>query len=1296
LKKQKADTIKKQELKSKVKAQAKSLVNKALQYQILDNLLEGCMIIGFDWIYLYLNEIAAQHSQNKRENLIGQKMLEIYPGIERSLIFEYYQQCMKDRTVQQFVESFALADGTIAWYKISVKPIPEGIFVLSIDITEYKLLEEGLRKSEERFEAIFLKAPMGIAIINSISGHIYNANPSFSNITCRSLKKLANIDWMQITHPDDVHEDLDNMALLNSGMINGFQMEKRYLQPNGSIIWISMSVVPLNVEVKADPHHLCMIEDITERKKAEEKLKETATQLSMAAEIAKLGYWELDLVKGVFTFTDQLYAIYKTTAEEVGGYTMTPDRYNELFVFPEDREIVTEEIAKAIQSDNPYHNNKVEHRIRYATGEVGYISVHVFITKDANGRTIKTFGVDQDITERKQAEEKLKETANHLSIAANIAKLGYWEFDLLKGLFTFTDQLYAILNTTAEKVGGYNMTLDRGTELFVYHEDRALVNEEMGKFIQSDDPYPTHKIENRILYATGGVGYVSVHLFLVKDENGRAFKIYGVNQDITERKKAEKQKEYDSNNLKALINNTNDEMWSVDRDLRLITSNETFDNNVKLYTGKIINVGSNILERGFGTEQLNRFQGYYDRAFSGESFTEIEYNDNPDKSWREISFYPINSKDAVIGAAIFARDITERKKSEEALAKSENYLRTIIQSEPECVKLMDRNGFLQEMNPAGLAMLEADNLAQLKGKPVMDIIKEPYRKAFKEIIQNVFEGKSGKMEFEIMGLKGTHRWLETHAVPLTNAEGKINCLLGVTRDITGRKKAEEKLRMATAQLQHIFNTLDYSFWAADMVNNKMVYVSPGTERVYGYSEQEFMNNENLWIEVIIEEDKHIAFATFQEINKGNPVTVEYRVKQKNDSLIWVEARMIPTLDENRKLIRLDGITLDITKRKKVEEKLQESERFLNESQAVSKIGSYVLDFKTGEWKSSHELDNILGFTANEKHTVDEWVSIIHPDHQVMMQEYFTQEVVGKKQRFDKEYKLINKKTGEECWVHGIGDLEFDSIGALFKMLGTIQDISERKKIDLQLKQLNQSLEKKAAELSAANNELEQFAYIASHDLQEPLRMVSSFLQLLEKRIAGQLDDTTKKYIYFAVDGANRMKNLIQDLLEFSRTGINKESFTEVDCNEVLNRVCELYTLKIREKGALLVIKPLPVIKGNQMQIQQVFQNLVGNALKYCNPKQPEIEVGCEDKNDSWQFYVKDNGIGIDTKFFIKIFTLFQRLHDKTEYAGTGIGLSICKKIVGLHGGRIWVESEVGKGSIFYFTIPKNVNYEKEI
>lgn len=279
-----------------------------------------------------------------------------------------------------------------------------------------------------------------------------------------------------------------------------------------------------------------------------------------------------------------------------------------------------------------------------------------------------------------------------------------------------------------------------------------------------------------------------------------------------------------------------------------------------------------------------------------------------------------------------------------------------------------------------------------------------------------------------------------------------------------------------------------------------------------------------------------------------------------------------------------------------------------------------------------------------------------------------------------------KKGGEvidvEITAHPIA---FD--GHLARMV-VVNDITERKRYDEQLRRLNIDLAKRASELAASNAELERFAYIASHDLQEPLRMVSSFLQLLQKKYGGHLDSKADQYIHYAVDGAERMKALIMDLLEYSRVGTGKEGFGWVDVGIVLKEVGEVFHEKIVSARARVDIDPMPTVWGDKIQLTQLFQNLLSNALKYHSAEPPVIRIGVKEESGFWLFSIEDNGIGIDPQFFDKIFIIFQRLHNKTDYSGTGIGLAICKKIVERHGGRIWVDSAPQKGSTFYFTIIK--------
>ncbi|PWG81960.1 sensor histidine kinase [Pararcticibacter amylolyticus] len=288
-------------------------------------------------------------------------------------------------------------------------------------------------------------------------------------------------------------------------------------------------------------------------------------------------------------------------------------------------------------------------------------------------------------------------------------------------------------------------------------------------------------------------------------------------------------------------------------------------------------------------------------------------------------------------------------------------------------------------------------------------------------------------------------------------------------------------------------------------------------------------------------------------------------------------------------------------------------------------------------------------------------------------------------------EIRNKaKDGRYYWVYTTITPFLDKQGKPVRYLAVRFDITSQKEQEHNLKGLNEDLGKKAAELAASNNELEQFAYVASHDLQEPLRMVTGFLSQLEKKYADSLDEKAKKYIYFAVDGAKRMRQIILDLLEFSRVGRTELNKEYVDLKELVHEVKVLESSQIGEKRASVEAGALPVVFSYKAPLRQIILNLVDNALKYSRATEaPDIRIASEEHTDHWEITVSDNGIGIEAEYFERIFVIFQRLHKKDEYSGTGMGLAITKKIVENLGGKIWIESTPGRGSSFHFTLRKD-------
>lgn len=390
---------------------------------------------------------------------------------------------------------------------------------------------------------------------------------------------------------------------------------------------------------------------------------------------------------------------------------------------------------------------------------------------------------------------------------------------------------------------------------------------------------------------------------------------------------------------------------------------------------------------------------------------------------------------------------------------------------------------------------------------------------------------------------------------------------------------------------------------------------------------------------------------------------------------WNDTNKIPLHDAEENVVGILCTVEDISDRIQAEQELRESKGQLQAIYDGMVDGLLITDRETKKFlRANAAICNMLGYSESELLSMS--VKDIHPPDQL--------DVIWEKLR-EKEKETIRHSKNIPC-LRKDGSIFFADIGSKVIIYNQIpyniaffRDITDRKAAEEQLRQ-------RAEELAIANSHLEQFAYIASHDLQEPLRMVASYTQLLARRYKGKLDDDADDFISYAVEGANRMQQLIKDLLAFYQVGHRAETFEAVNCQKVLLLAIANLTAAIAESGAVVTHNPLPVVLGNAAGLTQLLQNLISNAIKF-SQQSPRIHIEARLGNKEWVFSVSDNGIGIDPQYASRIFVIFGRLHTKSDYPGNGIGLAICQKIVNRHQGKIWVESELGKGSTFYFTLP---------
>ncbi len=490
-----------------------------------------------------------------------------------------------------------------------------------------------------------------------------------------------------------------------------------------------------------------------------------------------------------------------------------------------------------------------------------------------------------------------------------------------------------------------------------------------------------------------------------------------------------------------------------------------------------------------------------------------------------------------------------------------------------------------------------------------------------------------------------------------------------------RKQIEESLRESNERWHLAVQGNNDGIWDWNVKTNE-VFFSVRWKEMLGYKDSEIANHLDEWAKRVHPDDLGWVTQAVQEhFAKKTPYySTEHRVLCKDGTYKWILDRGQALWDETGNVVRMAGSHTDISDRKQAEVEIRE----LNAALANAVEGISRLDQQGRYINVNKAYAQMVGYQPFEMIGKD-WKETVYPEDLDKLLVAYQQMLADGKVKT--EARGV-RKDGSIFYKQLVMISAYDEQKQLTGHHCFMKDISDRKQAEEELKNQRQ-------ELMRSNAELEQFAYVASHDLQEPLRMVTSYLQLLERRYKHKLDANADEFITYAVDGASRMQVLINDLLTYSRLSRPSQPFKLVDCNLILNDILANLQIAIKDNKVVVTHDTLPKIIAAPTQLSQLFQNLIGNAIKFRREIPLQIHITAEHHGVKWLFSVQDNGIGIESQYINRIFLIFQRLHSRTKYPGTGIGLAVCKKIVERHGGELWVESELGKGSTFYFTIPND-------
>lgn len=531
----------------------------------------------------------------------------------------------------------------------------------------------------------------------------------------------------------------------------------------------------------------------------------------------------------------------------------------------------------------------------------------------------------------------------------------------------------------------------------------------------------------------------------------------------------------------------------------------------------------------------------------------------------------------------------------------------------------------------------------------------------------------------------TGAWYEVHAYP--NEQGLVAHILDITE--RKRKQVELAAHEAVRLSDEILNQMPEAILLTDLDGMIRKWMG-GASQIFGYSAE---NAEGRSIGFLYRPDvrEDAVARMLAQIREAGSFAGEFPCIRNDGGEIFVETSAKAIKDRGGVPVFLLAVQRDVTERRRMEERLRRGEALLAEAQQIGEIGSWEWDIRSNAVTWSDQLYRSYGLVPAEfGASYDAFLRYLHIDDQPGFNSMIQNCLEGH-HAFSHDHRIV-RPDGEVRYMHARGEVICDSSGKPVRMVGTGQDITARKQIEDEIRRLNADLEtrvaQRTAELQRSNEDLEQFAYISSHDLTEPLRTITAFTQLLDQRYGHVLDDKGREFMRLIVDGALRMNDLIGDLLAFSRTsGESGAPSSTVNMGHVLDNAISNLHQSINESGASISSGDLPEVYGDETQISLLLQNLISNAIKYRSTDAPRIEVSAETHINYWQFCVRDNGMGIDPAYHDRIFGLFKRLHGRSV-PGTGLGLAICKRLVERHGGRIWVSSTAGQGAAFYFTLPR--------
>ncbi len=1143
------------------------------------------------------------------------------------------------------------------------------IIAVVIDITERKKAEEALQKSQEKLRGIFDLANSGI-ILTDLKGKYLLFNNWFAKALGYTRTELNNLTVVELTHPDDLEKSDASFNKIVEGNVDRYQIEKRFVRKDKSFFWAEVSVSAIKDKHNKTVNTIGIITDITERRNAKEKLENSEKRLRTIFDTANSGIVLTDATGKILDINYWFSEMFGYSNEEACMLT------NMDITHPVDLE--ENKLCYNRLLNGEVDKYQIEKRYIKKDKSHFWAKLSVSAIKDENNKVINTLGIINDITEQRKNEKKLKKSEARLIAAQAVAKIGSWETD-----FTYTDVL---LSDETGKIFGLKSDTNKLTlEIFltiVHPEDRSSVET---TFVHSIKSNTINSFEHRIITPAGIEKIVEQRWEILRDNQGNPYRALGTCQDITERKLAETKLIANEKFLYQTQIIANLGSYSLDFTTGKWTSTNVLDKifGIDNTFDKTINGWVSIIHpewRAIMNDYLNNEVIAKKINFNKEY--KIIKVDSKEERWvqgnGEITFNKQGQPIRLIGSI---QDISERKLAEEKLKITSEKFQDLVNSTGGIVWEADAKTF-----NFTYVSEQAERLLGYRAKEwqspnfwVNHLHPEDKEHTIEYCVGQTNQMKAHDFTYRFRAKDGKYIWLRD-IVNVVVEDGKPRWLRGVMFDITEQKENEESLRENEEKYRGLVEgSPDAIVIYAD---DKIAYInSEGLKLLGAKNTQEIIGKPVL--QFVHPDSRADVIKRMEEVISDEKTSKieEERFISLNGVPFDVEIKAIPTIYDRKNAVQV--IVHDITDRKRTQEKIRQ----LSQAVEQSPVSIVITNIKGEIEYANPKFVESTGYSLEE---------VIHQNSRVLKSGYTSpneysdlwQKITAGKEWHGEFHN--KKKDGSLYWESASISPIVNSEGIITHFIAIKEDITHRKNVE---KELVKSKER------AEESDRLKLVFLAnmSHEIRTPMNGILGFTELLK---APQLSgEEQQEYIKIIEQSGKRMLNIINDIISISKveSGQVEVSLSETNVNEQVEYIHTFFKPEAKQKGIKLYIsKQLDskdtLIKTDREKLYAILTNLVKNAIKFTS--EGSIEFGCEKKGNYLEFFVKDSGLGIPKSQQQLIFERFRQANETVNrsYEGSGLGLAISKAYVEILGGTIWVESEEGKGSTFYFTIPFDTEF----